>query len=104
MSFAILGLGIALPESSLTQERAAELTSRYSDHDADQTRRLAVLYRRTGIHKRHIVLLDRADLPVASDTASQRGPSTHWRMRRYDEQVRPLACLAARRAIMAAGI
>ena len=66
MSFVILGLGTALPESSLTQERAAELTSLYSDHDAEQTRRLAILYRRTGIAKRHIVLLDRADLPSSS--------------------------------------
>jgi predicted naringenin-chalcone synthase len=102
MSFVILGLGTALPESSVTQERAAELTSRYSGHGAEQSRRLAVLYRRTGIRKRHIVLLDRADLPSIEE--GQGGPSTRWRMRRYDEQVRPLACQAARRAIAAAGV
>src|SRR5262249_54799071 len=72
MSLVILGLGTALPEPSVTQQRAAELTSQYSGHDAEQTRRLAVLYRRTGISKRHIVLLDRADLPLAVD--GQRGP------------------------------
>jgi predicted naringenin-chalcone synthase len=102
MSFAILGLGTALPETCVTQERAAELTSLYSEHDADLSRRLAVLYRRTGIAKRHIVLLDRADLPTAAEGA--RGPSTHWRMRRYEEQVRPLARQAARRAIAEAGV
>ena len=102
MSFVILGLGTALPDSSITQERAAELTSQYSNHDAEQSRRLAILYRRTGISRRHIVLLDRADLPTAS--AGQCGPSTRWRMRRYDEQVRPLAREAASRAIAAAGI
>jgi predicted naringenin-chalcone synthase len=102
MSFAILGLGTALPESSVTQARAAELTSRYSGHDAEQARRLAVLYRRTGIARRHIVLLDRADLPSATD--GQGGPSTCWRMQRYAEQVRPLACRAASRAIAAARV
>ena len=34
MSFVILGLGTALPVSSVTQEHAAELTSHYSNHDA----------------------------------------------------------------------
>jgi predicted naringenin-chalcone synthase len=102
MSFVILGLGTTLPESSVTQERAAELTSQYSGHGAEQSRRLAVLYRRTGISKRHIVLLDRADLPSIEE--GQGGPSTRWRMRRYEEQVRPLARQAARRAIAAAGI
>ena len=102
MSFRILGLGTALPASSVTQERAAELTSHYSDHDAEQSRRLAILYRRTGIAKRHIVLLDRADLPLAS--AGPDGPTTGWRMRRYNEQVRPLALQAASRAIAAAGV
>jgi predicted naringenin-chalcone synthase len=102
MSFVILGLGTALPESSVTQERAAQLTSRYSGHGAEQSRRLAILYRRTGISQRHIVLLDRADLPSIEE--GQGGPSTRWRMRRYDEQVRPLARQAARRAIAAAGI
>jgi predicted naringenin-chalcone synthase len=102
MSFVILGLGTAVPEFSLTQERAAELTCQYADHGAEQSRRLAILYRRTGIRTRHIVLLDHDDLPHAS--AGARGPTTHWRMRRYDEQVRPLARQAARRAIAAAAI
>jgi predicted naringenin-chalcone synthase len=102
MSFAILGLGTALPDFSLTQDRAAELTSAYSDHGADQARRLATLYRRTGIRQRHIVLLDQSDLPHAS--AGALGPTTHWRMRRYEEQVPALALEAARQALATAGM
>jgi predicted naringenin-chalcone synthase len=102
MNFVILGLGTAVPESCVTQERAAELTSRYSGHGAEQSRRLAALYRRTGIGKRHIVLLDHDDLPSIEE--GQGGPSTRWRMRRYDEQVRPLARQAGRQAIAAARI
>jgi predicted naringenin-chalcone synthase len=104
MSFVIRGIGTALPATALTQQRAAELTSLYSGHDAEQARRLAILYRRTGIATRHIVLLDRADLPSAAAGPNPKGPTTLWRMRRYDEQVRPLALEAARRAIAAAGI
>jgi predicted naringenin-chalcone synthase len=101
MTFAIEGLGTALPECSLSQERAAALTSLVSGHTEDQARRLAVLYRHTGIHKRHVTLLDRSGTPPVVLEAN--GPSTDWRMRRYDEQARPLAREASRRALADAG-
>ena len=117
MSLEILGIGTALPETCLTQDHAAELTSHYSAHGPEQSRRLATLYRRTGIRTRHVVLLDHGDLPRAGAVENgnghghgnghdngMSGPSTRWRMLRYDEQVRPLARQAATRALDAAGI
>jgi predicted naringenin-chalcone synthase len=101
-SFAILGQGTALPSQSLTQDRAAELTSRYSGHDEQQAHRLSVLYRLTGIGRRHVAVLEQAAAFV--DAGSARGPTTRWRMERYDEDVRPLARLAAGRALDQSGI
>jgi predicted naringenin-chalcone synthase len=102
MSFAILGLGTSLPECSINQERAAELTSLVSGHTGAQARRLSALYRRTGIRQRHVTFLDSTGAPPDFDDPA--GPSTAWRMRRYDERARLLACDASRRAIENAGI
>ena len=101
MSCAILGLGTALPPQWVTQERAAELTSRFSGHTDEQARRLEVLYRLTGIERRHVALLDEAPL-LAAEAA--RGASTRWRMERYDAYVRPLARAAAAQALDRAGL
>ncbi len=97
MSFAIAGLGTALPEHQVEQSRAAELTSRISGHDDAQTRRLAALYRRSGVKTRHVALLDRLDLGEVSPESL--GPSTQARMEHYEAAVRPLALLASRRAL-----
>jgi predicted naringenin-chalcone synthase len=102
MSFALLGLGTSLPDCSIRQERAAELTSLVSGHTEEQARRLAALYRRTGIRQRHVTFLESSGDPPQFDDPA--GPSTEWRMRRYDEHVRPLALEASRRAIENAGV
>ena len=102
MSFAIWGLGTALPEFSITQELAAELTSKVSGHDEDQARRLAALYRRSGVRKRHVTLLDRLDVTAEPDGSF--GASTRARMEHYEEAIRPLAREAASRALAASGI
>jgi predicted naringenin-chalcone synthase len=102
MSFAIWGLGTALPERSITQELAAELTSKVSGHDEEQARRLAALYRRSGVRKRHVALLDRLDVTAEPDGSL--GASTRERMEHYEEAIRPLAREAARQAMAAAGI
>ncbi len=102
MSFAIWGLGTALPESSVTQEMAAELTSRISGHDAGQARRLSTLYRRSGVRTRHVALLDRLDVSARPDHAS--GPTTRSRMEHYEAAVLPLAAEASAKALGAAGV
>jgi predicted naringenin-chalcone synthase len=102
MSFAIKGLGTALPSRSISQELAAELSSKVSGHDAEQTRRLAALYRRSGVRKRHVALLDRLDVSATPDGSL--GASTRERMEHYEEAVRPLAREASRLALMESGI
>ncbi len=102
MGFSIHGLGTAVPSRSVTQERAAELTSLWSGHDPAETRRRAALYRRTGIRERHLVVLEPEALDAARESA--RGPSTRWRMRRFEQEIGPLALQAAQQAIVASGL
>jgi predicted naringenin-chalcone synthase len=102
MSFAIWGLGTALPPFSITQELAAELSSKVSGHDDDQTRRLAALYRRSGVRKRHVALLDRLDVNSMPDGSN--GASTAERMEHYEAAIRPLAREAAKMALASSGV
>jgi len=101
MSFVIGGLGTALPEHRVEQARAAELTSRLSGHDDAQTRRLAALYRRSGVRTRHVALLDRLDVsgPDLGPDANLLGPTTQARMEHYEAAIRPLALEASRLAL-----
>ena len=48
MSFAIWGMGTALPSQSLSQERAAELINLASGYDDEQSRWVESLYRGAG--------------------------------------------------------
>lgn len=102
MSFSIWGLGTALPEQSISQSLAAELTSKVCGHDEDQARRLAALYRRSGVRNRHVALLDRLDVTAEPDGSL--GASTRERMVHYEQAIRPLAHEAARQALTASGI
>jgi predicted naringenin-chalcone synthase len=95
-------MGTAVPSRSVSQERAAELTSQIAGHGDEQTLRLATLYRLTGIEKRHSVILENPRALAAY--SRQRGPTTGRRMRLYDEHVRPLAREAARKALLAADL
>lgn len=103
MSFEIGGLGTALPAHRVEQAVAAELTSRVAGHDPAQARRLAALYRRSGVRTRHVALLDRLD-PSAPAEPGADGPSTRARMEHYEAAVAPLALAAAGRALAAAGL
>ena len=101
MSFVIGGLGLAVPEQQVEQSRAAELSSRLAGHDEDQARRLAVLYRRSGVKTRHVALLDHlggGELELAPDPL---GPTTRMRMDQYEATVAPLALAASGRALAA---
>ena len=58
MSFRILGLGTAVPRHSIEQQSAMEAAKHFSTQTEDQRRLLPVLYRRTGVKRRHSVLLE----------------------------------------------
>ncbi len=104
MSFVVLGLGTALPDQQIEQARAAELTSVLSGHDTSQTRRLAALYRRSGVKTRHAALLDRLDLEPPTPTDGNQGPTTRARMEHYEAAVAPLAVAASGRALTTSGV
>lgn len=104
------GSGLALPEFSIAQEQAAVLARDLSDRAQDD-RALLALYRRSGVRRRHSVLLEtpaagacqQSFYQPASDN-SDRGPTTACRMRRYDREALPLALAACQRALQSARI
>ncbi|MCA1686172.1 MAG: hypothetical protein LC745_09370 [Planctomycetia bacterium] len=104
MSLAILGLGTSVPPCAVTQGRAAELTSQISGHDAGKAERLAFLYGLTGIARRHVAILDEGERIPDAVLGARGGPSTAWRMDRYEESVVPVARRAAGAALSQAGL
>lgn len=112
MSFAVEGIGTALPPHRLTQDDAVELHTTFCRIDDRRARTLRALYRRSGIEARHSVLLAgsagplegrQSFYPPARDELD-RGPGTAERMAAYERLAPPLATTAARRALDAAGI
>lgn len=98
MSLEILGIGTSVPPCTLAQGRAAELASLVSGHAPEQAERLAFLYGLTGIRQRHVSILDEGEKVPDEFGLSETGPSTGWRMERYESTVGPMAqraCLGA---------
>lgn len=102
MSMEVLGLGTALPDGQISQADAAEVSSRLSGLAEDQVNWLVELYHLTGIKSRHLSGL-RAFGDLAAWEGSEHGPTTQHRMEIYQDQVRPLAIEAARRALAKSG-
>jgi predicted naringenin-chalcone synthase len=116
MSFAILGLGTAVPPTRVTQEAAAGIARSLCCRTAEQETWLPLMYQHTGIQSRHLAF----DRQVVEDvlhgtTNSQsiflptgrdddRGPTTAERMRVYFEEAGPLALRAARQALTQASL
>lgn len=98
MSLKILGVGTSVPPCALPQGRTAELASLVSGHSPEQTERLAFLYGLTGIRRRHVAILDEGGAVPDIFAQSNKGPSTAWRMERYEAEAGPIArraCLSA---------
>jgi predicted naringenin-chalcone synthase len=110
MSFSLSGLGTALPEYTMSQAEACELASQVCCQNEEQARLLKVLYRKAGVSNRFTCLPHRIALDWVSHDPDQRGgsvasatslgPTTHERMQFYQEHAYPLACEAARRALL----
>ncbi len=107
-----MGLGSALPAGSLTQDDAAHAASalRRFDEAAVSSRQdqlLGVLYRRSGVRKRHSVLLSsgqsaavgRQTFYELAKDREDRGPTTAHRMQRYEVEAPTLATESCRRAL-----
>jgi predicted naringenin-chalcone synthase len=112
MSLDILGVGTAVPRYFILQEDAARLASSFVDTEGRRERALRALYRRTGVSKRHSVMLEanegtaheRQTLYPPSTGPDDPGPTTEVRMSRYERDAPDLAIAAARTALEASGL
>lgn len=113
MSFFLRSIGTAVPEHTMTQQQAVELAHDVICRNELQERMISVLYRKSGVEKRHTALphkialswlpektdeQTKADLPVAV------GPTTGERMQFYSLHAPQLAYAAAEKAIQESGI
>jgi predicted naringenin-chalcone synthase len=103
MSFAIWGFGTALPESSVSQDRAAELINLASGYDAEQSLWVESVYRGAGVGRRHLLMLEHIDEILSSPGGVPRH-TMGWRMARYEEAIRSLSLQASSRALASAGV
>jgi predicted naringenin-chalcone synthase len=110
MSFAILGLGTALPPTRLPQADAERVARAMCCSTPEHAELVAALYRQTGIASRHVlfgedVVRDVLDgtrhtgSPYLPNGPDYPGPTTHQRMQTYGEHALPLALRAAEAAL-----
>lgn len=116
MSFAILGLGTALPPMAVSQSDGARLAKALCCKTEEHATWLPTMFDHTGIDKRHLafdaqVLTDILEgtrlsqsvfLPSGAD--DDPGPTTGQRMQHYVENAGPLALRAARQALDQSGL
>ncbi len=111
MNIAIRGMGTALPFESIEQSDAASAADRLRRFDLGQSaekraQMLSILYRRSGVKKRHCILLkspngdpiQRQSFYQITDDPQHGGPTTKQRMLQYAEHAPELgarACQAA---------
>jgi len=103
MSVRIESIGLALPEHALDQETFARWAQEVSKFKGRGERLIPGLFRRSGVDKRHSVLLEGEPVsqhffPPASGS-DDRGPTTAERMQRYRREATPLALRASRAAL-----
>jgi predicted naringenin-chalcone synthase len=107
MSFTLHGLATALPPLGLDQNRLAEIAHHLTCHTPGQQRQLSRLYRLSGVHRRHSVVLEQSHdqlihhesfYPAVCDL-DDRGPSTAARMQRYRTEATSLALDASTHAL-----
>jgi predicted naringenin-chalcone synthase len=115
MSFAILGLGTAVPSTRVDQEEAVAAARVICRPNEEQAKLLPVFYRLTGIETRHMalppaVMRDVLDGTHATESvflpgsAEAGGPTTRQRMEHYERHAGPLALEASRRALERSGL
>ena len=107
MALKIAGIGTAVPEFSISQRDAAEASKSFCRASDKKLRLIPALYRRSGVKKRHSVLLqapagdpfDRQSFYSRATDERDCGPTTLERMRVYEREAPRLAVQASRRAI-----
>ena len=110
MSLVIQGLGTATPAHAIAQSEAASFAATICDDGVHADRLLPVLYRRSGVRRRHSVLLNGNGALTDHGFywpwrhSGDRGPTTRDRMVEYAKAALPLALRAATGAIEAAEV
>ncbi len=111
MSFAILGVGTALPPTSVTQAEAVQVAKMICCRGGDEAELLPTLYRQTGIASRHLAFDPQVVRDILQGTTESGsvflprggdrdfGPTTGQRMEHYVKEAGPLAMRAARQAL-----
>ena len=103
----LAGVGTAVPPGILKQSDAAESSRAFCAADEKQARALRILYGRSGVDTRHMVVV-RADQGTLEERVrfytpatgpEDRGPTTGQRMAWYEAEAPSLAEAAARRAL-----
>ena len=106
----ILAVGTASPLNSMSQADSCQQAQQFFQCDEKRGRTLRMLYKRTEIEQRSLVVIDKKSNSIdrtlfpAPNRAADRGPSTAARMARYNAEVAPLALAACRSAIELAQI
>ncbi|MHB1421782.1 MAG: type III polyketide synthase [Gemmataceae bacterium] len=111
MSFAILGLGTAVPTTRVTQDEAAGIARSLCCRTPEQQTWLPLMYQHTGIHARHLAIERKViedllhgttfsqSLFLPNGRDDDRGPTTGQRMHVYAVEAGPLAVRAAGQAL-----
>jgi predicted naringenin-chalcone synthase len=106
MKTAILGMGTALPDHAIGMEEALAFAESWFTGSEDDTRRMRLVYRKSGVARRHSVLLTEPEgVPVRQsfftppNGSNSLGPSVRDRMDMYEREASPLALAACREAL-----
>src|SRR4051812_46554427 len=107
MTFTLHGLGLAIPERSLSQETAAEHAVEMWGDAIGRGNAIRGLFRRSGVDQRHSVLIEPSDdsdvirqsFYHPSRDPSDGGPSTRTRMERFEQEALPLGLRSCRAAL-----
>jgi predicted naringenin-chalcone synthase len=98
----IASIASAVPDGIVTQETALDFALRMIELDAREQRRIAALYRLSGVKKRHSVVVDENGV-IGFYEPGGSGPTTEARMEIYERHAAPLAARAAEKALADAG-
>jgi predicted naringenin-chalcone synthase len=102
------GIGTAVPHQAIAQSLAAQYAATFVGDGGEHERQVELLYRRTGVHSRHSVVLEKASGEFGAITQSfyppaessdELGPTTAARMRLYETWGIELARAAAIKAL-----
>ena len=116
MSFAVLGMGTALPEMFVNQSEGARVAKALCCKTEEHATWLPTMFDHTGIDKRHMAfdrqvmtdILEGTRLSqsvfLPSGAPDDAGPTTGQRMDHYAEHAGPLALRAARQALDRSGL